>query len=63
MFSARLGINNGHDWVEVTLDGHVLELKFEGRDPTTILVRLSYVDDVRAIAKALSDAATIMDED
>jgi hypothetical protein len=60
VYTVRLNLNNGHDLcdIEATRDyGDAVEIKFMGRDPTSVSVRLTEVDDVRAIGQALIRAA------
>lgn len=61
VYTVRLDLNHSHDSCEVqaTRDecGDSTELKFMGRDPTSVCIRLAETKDVRAIGQALIRAA------
>lgn len=62
-FHRRISLNHGHDWATIeTKPGSdeqnaAVEITFEGRDPSKIIITLSNINDVNAIGYALLEAA------
>jgi len=60
IFKTKVEMNHGHDWVNIKSSrgyGDVIEIEFQGRDPTTVTVRLVEIEDAEALGNAIILAA------
>jgi hypothetical protein len=63
-FKKRVDFAHGHDWVTVSAErgyGDLIEIEFEGRDSTTVTVRLTEPAEARALGEALIEAAAALE--
>jgi hypothetical protein len=64
VFEKAVDLNSGHDNCLVVASigyGSVVEMSFNGRDPTTVVVHLIEMEDVRSLGQALIDAAAAVE--
>jgi hypothetical protein len=64
IFERQINTNHYHDSATVRAlrgYGDLIELELSGRDPTTVIVRLSETVDARDIGRALIEAADALD--